>query len=331
MPIRHLQKDKCELFGIFGYIVQAILAIAAFLTLILKRCLEKTKRPWKVWWFDVSKQAIAAIIIHIINLILSSWLTNEEDISDECVWYFITLFLDCTLGAFLSYILMWVIDGIAFVGNWKYLKSGLYFEEYVKDGKRKFRLIKKMYFSQLFVWLIVTVINKCILLAFVKIAKKFWENFGNFILTPFTNGNIKLVVVMIIFPVILNGLYFWVSDNILKFDVDDDDKDMKNFYINNNLNKTNINDVTIDNGNDNVDNVDNVNNDNINNHISDNNGNINVNENNYNNNSNNEHNFEDRKNNNNEKGFLKDDINKIENENMIENSNDIPNDNNGTF
>ena len=136
---------------------------------------------------------------------------------------------------------------------------------------------------------------------------------------------------MIIFPVILNGLYFWVSDNILKFDVDDDDKDMKNFYINNNLNKTNINDVTIDNGNDNVDNVDNVNNDNINNHISDNNGNINVNENNYNNNSNNEHNFEDRKNNNNEKGFLKDDINKIENENMIENSNDIPIDNNGNF
>ena len=232
--LRHLQKDKCELFGFVGYIVQGILAIAALLTLIIKRCQEKPKRPWKVWWFDVSKQVIAALVLHIVNLILSSWLTNDEDISDECVWYFVTLFLDCTLGAFLSYILMWVVDGIAIVGNCKYIKSGLYFEEYVKDGKRKFKLIKKMYFAQLTVWLVITIINKLLLLAFVKIAKKFWENFGNFILTPFTNANVKLVVVMIIFPVILNALYFWVSDNILKFDLEDGDRDLKKFYMNNN-------------------------------------------------------------------------------------------------
>ncbi len=254
--LRHLQKDKCELFGFVGYIVQGILAIAALLTLIIKRCQEKPKRPWKVWWFDVSKQVIAALVLHIVNLILSSWLTNDEDISDECVWYFVTLFLDCTLGAFLSYILMWVVDGIAIVGNCKYIKSGLYFEEYVKDGKRKFKLIKKMYFAQLTVWLVITIINKLLLLAFVKIAKKFWENFGNFILTPFTNANVKLVVVMIIFPVILNALYFWVSDNILKFDLDDGDKDLKKFYMNNNQNKTES--VNNDNNNE-ISNNDNVN------------------------------------------------------------------------
>ena len=291
---RHLQKDRCELFGLVGYIVQGILAIAALLTLIIKRCQEKPKRPWKVWWFDVSKQVIAALVLHIVNLILSSWLTNDEDISDECVWYFVTLFLDCTLGAFLSYILMWVVDGIAIVGNCKYIKSGLYFEEYVKDGKRKFKLIKKMYFAQLTVWLVITIINKLLLLAFVKIAKKFWENFGNFILTPFTNANVKLVVVMIIFPVILNALYFWVSDNILKFDLEDGDKDLKKFYMNNNQNKT-----------------ESVNNDN-NNEIS---NNDNVND------------LEGDVKKNNEKEFLKNDINNNnnnnENENNIQHSNDI--------
>ena len=288
---RHLQKDKCELFGFVGYIVQGILAIAALLTLIIKRCQEKPKRPWKVWWFDVSKQVIAALVLHIVNLILSSWLTNEEDISDECVWYFVTLFLDCTLGAFLSYILMWVVDGIAIVGNCKYIKSGLYFEEYVKDGKRKFKLIKKMYFAQLTVWLVITIINKLLLLAFVKIAKKFWENFGNFILTPFTNANVKLVVVMIIFPVILNALYFWVSDNILKFDLEDGDRDLKKFYMNNNQNKT-----------------ESVNNDN-NNEIS---NNDNVND------------LEGDVKKNNEKEFLKNDINNNNNdiENKIEHSNE---------
>ena len=292
--LRHLQKDRCELFGLVGYIVQGILAIAALLTLIIKRCQEKPKRPWKVWWFDVSKQVIAALVLHIVNLILSSWLTNDEDISDECVWYFVTLFLDCTLGAFLSYILMWVVDGIAIVGNCKYIKSGLYFEEYVKDGKRKFKLIKKMYFAQLTVWLVITIINKLLLLAFVKIAKKFWENFGNFILTPFTNANVKLVVVMIIFPVILNALYFWVSDNILKFDLEDGDKDLKKFYMNNNQNKT-----------------ESVNNDN-NNEIS-NDDKIND--------------LEGDVKKNNEKEFLKNDINNNnnnnENENNIQHSNDI--------
>ena len=289
--LRHLQKDKCELFGFVGYIVQGILAIAALLTLIIKRCQEKPKRPWKVWWFDVSKQVIAALVLHIVNLILSSWLTNDEDISDECVWYFVTLFLDCTLGAFLSYILMWVVDGIAIVGNCKYIKSGLYFEEYVKDGKRKFKLIKKMYFAQLTVWLVITIINKLLLLAFVKIAKKFWENFGNFILTPFTNANVKLVVVMIIFPVILNALYFWVSDNILKFDLEDGDRDLKKFYMNNNQNKT-----------------ESVNNDN-NNEIS---NNDNVND------------LEGDVKKNNEKEFLKNDINNNNNdiENKIEHSNE---------
>ena len=294
--LRILQQDKCHLFGLVGYIVQGILAIAALVTLIIKRCQEKPKRPWKIWWFDVSKQVIAALVLHIVNLILSSWLTNEEDISDECVWYFVTLFLDCTLGAFLSYILMWVVDGIAIVGNCKYIKSGLYFKEYVKDGKRKFRLIKKMYFAQLIVWLGITIINKLLLLAFVKIAKKFWENFGNFILTPFTNGNVKLVMVMIIFPVILNALYFWVSDNILKFDLDEGDKDLKKFYMDNNQNKT-----------------ESVNNDNDNNEIS---------------NNNNEDNLEREVKNNNEKEFLKNDINNNinnidEKENNITNSNEI--------
>ena len=187
---------------------------------------------------------------------------------------------------------MWVVDGIAIVGNCKYIKSGLYFEEYVKDGKRKFKLIKKMYFAQLTVWLVITIINKLLLLAFVKIAKKFWENFGNFILTPFTNGNVKLVMVMIIFPVILNALYFWVSDNILKFDLEDGDKDLKKFYMNNNQNKT-----------------ESVNNDNDNNEIS---------------NNNNDDNLEREVKNNNEKEFLKNDINNNNNdiENKIEHSNE---------
>ena len=125
---------------------------------------------------------------------------------------------------------MWIIDGIAKASKWKLLQSGLYFEEYIKNGKKKFRLIPKMYFSQLLVWLIVTVIVKLLMLAALKITEQFLENFGNFVLKPFSNGKVRLVMVMIFFPVILNGLYFWICDTILKFKPEEEDKDMEQFY-----------------------------------------------------------------------------------------------------
>lgn len=36
-------------------------------------------------------------------------------------------------------------------------------------------------------------------------------------MSPFTNGKIKLVMVMIIIPFFCNAFQFWVVDNILKF------------------------------------------------------------------------------------------------------------------
>ena len=46
-------------------------------------------------------------------------------------------------------------------------------------------------------------------------------NLGTFFLSPFSNAKFRLVMVMIIFPVILNALYFWVVDNILKLKASD--------------------------------------------------------------------------------------------------------------
>ncbi len=36
-------------------------------------------------------------------------------------------------------------------------------------------------------------------------------------MSPFTNGKIKLIFVMVIIPFICNAFQFWVVDNILKF------------------------------------------------------------------------------------------------------------------
>ena len=217
-------ESKCEMFGGFGFLIQAILGAAAFSILIVKRFVEKPRRPWKIWFYDVAKQIISSLVLHLFNLIISAVLSNDENDADACVWYFVTVTLDCTLGAFLSYIFMWLVDGIVSSSELEILKTGLYYEEYMKGNKKCYKLKWKKYWAQLGVWLVVTLIVKLILLIMLKICKLFLVNLGGFFLSPFSNAKLRLVMVMIIFPVILNALYFWVVDNILKLKESDKDE-----------------------------------------------------------------------------------------------------------
>ena len=232
------ENSKCEMFGGFGFLIQAILGAAAFSILIVKRYVEKPRRPWKIWFYDVAKQIISSLVLHLFNLIISAVLSSDEKDADACVWYFVTVVLDCTLGAFLSYIFMWLIDGIANSSDWTFLKTGLYYEEYLEGNKKNYRLIWKKYLSQLGVWLGITLIVKIILLIMLKICKLFLVNLGTFFLSPFSNAKLRLVMVMIIFPVILNALYFWVVDNILK--LKESDKPEGNLKEENRENNVNI-------------------------------------------------------------------------------------------
>lgn len=219
-------ESKCEMFGGFGFLIQAILGAAAFSVLILKRYIEKPRRPWKIWFYDVAKQIISSLFLHLFNLIISAVLSDDENDADACVWYFVTVVLDCTLGAFLSYIFMWLVDGIVSSSELEILKTGLYYEEYMEGNKKCYKLKWKKYGAQLGVWLVVTLIVKLILLIMLKICKLFLVNLGGFFLSPFSNAKVRLVMVMIIFPVLLNALYFWVVDNILKLK-ESDKGDMK--------------------------------------------------------------------------------------------------------
>ena len=82
-----------------------------------------------------------------------------------------------------------------------------------------------MYFAQLGVWLVATIIVRTLINFQIKICviivQIFTENlldkFANLILNPFNfDGRIKLIMVMVILPFFLAAFYFWVVDNILK-------------------------------------------------------------------------------------------------------------------
>ena len=241
-------EQKCEMFGGFGFLIQGILGAAAFSVLIVKRYVEKPRRPWKIWFYDILKQIISSLFLHLFNLVISAILSDDDNDADACVWYFVTVVLDCTLGAFLSYIFMWLVDGIVSSSDLTLLKTGLYFEEYIENNKKQYKLKCKKYGAQLGVWLAVTLIVKVILLIMLKICKLFLVNLGGFFLSPFTNPKFRLVMVMIIFPVLLNALYFWVVDNILKLKESDKDEVKLNGQKKGNSgdNNDNINNINVE-------------------------------------------------------------------------------------
>lgn len=217
-------ENKCELFGSFSLIIQIFLGIATFCVLIIKRFSEKkNKRPWIIWFFDVFKQIISSLILHSINLLASVILTNKKE-EDSCIWYLVTVLMGCLFGANLSYLLMNFIKYVSKGLNFKILLVEKYFLENKVDQKTNYKLLKGIYAVQILVWIFVTIIWKISLIIILRVFKSFFMKVGGFLLSPFKNGNVRLVMVLIVFPFIFNGLYYWISDNILKLNIDKTEK-----------------------------------------------------------------------------------------------------------
>lgn len=62
---------ECNLLGSFSVLIQGALGALALLSLVYKRWRERPQRPVKIWAFDVSKQVIGSILLHLLNLAMS--------------------------------------------------------------------------------------------------------------------------------------------------------------------------------------------------------------------------------------------------------------------
>lgn len=76
------ENGQCQLLGPFALIVQAGLGVLALLSLVFKRWRERPRRPVKVWFFDVSKQVVGAIMVHFVNLLMSE-LPHADSLSNK--------------------------------------------------------------------------------------------------------------------------------------------------------------------------------------------------------------------------------------------------------
>ncbi|XP_054277342.1 store-operated calcium entry regulator STIMATE-like isoform X2 [Macrosteles quadrilineatus] len=192
--------SKGALTGIFGWLLQFILAALAFTCLIVKRYCEPRfeRRPWRIWFYDTSKQGLGALFMHMSNIFLSGLFQG-----DPCTWYIINFLLDSSIGLLLIYIGIRLTQFVAKVKQWDSINFG----EYGMPPSTN------AWLSQCCLYILLMFLVKVIITVLIQF--QFWDKVRELILYPFPNQDVELAVVMLIIPLFVNALMFWVTDDFL--------------------------------------------------------------------------------------------------------------------
>jgi len=207
-------ESHCELlgkWGSFGWWIQGFLAFVSFASLVGKRFTDKVRRPWKVWFFDTSKQGLQCLMVHFLNIMLArgfdSWLGLD---ADPCNWYWINLSLDCTIGVLVMYLLLRSAQ-CAYRSKW------VGRPELARSGDYGNPPVCGIFFRQLLDWLCMAVVQKLLLAIFVVIFGRQLSDISTWLLGWLDSyPKAKLVVVMVLTPLSLNVFALWTADSFLQ-------------------------------------------------------------------------------------------------------------------
>ncbi|KAI1814100.1 hypothetical protein GGS20DRAFT_436298 [Poronia punctata] len=223
---------ECRLLGPFALVVQLGLGGLALLSLVYKRWRERPQRPLKIWFFDVSKQVVGSVLVHVANVFMSmltsgrfsitvepvametaSRLLRREDapyVPNPCSFYLLNLAIDTTIGIPILIILLRVTTSLIAYTPWgkpiESIQSGNY-----DHPPRAWWWFKQsiIYFCGLFGMKI------CVLLIFLILP---WiSRVGDWALR-WTEGNERLQIffVMMLFPLIMNIIQYYIIDSFIK-------------------------------------------------------------------------------------------------------------------
>eukprot|EP00927_Polykrikos_kofoidii_P052753 TRINITY_DN4669_c0_g1_i1.p1 TRINITY_DN4669_c0_g1~~TRINITY_DN4669_c0_g1_i1.p1 ORF type:complete len:331 (+),score=65.83 TRINITY_DN4669_c0_g1_i1:69-995(+) len=200
--------------GFFGVMMQVLLFLCSILTLVFKKSRDRT-RSWFEFGLDSSKQLMGAGMIHCLNLLFAEHLTSYLNTGDECEWYWVNIMVDTTIGVGISALLlrgsMVVLEATLGIEESLEFESGAYKESFTNS------INYRKYAKQLANWLLIVVAMKLCMLVLMVIFALPLQAVAHLVLTPVSsNSAVKLLVVMIVTPVIMNAFQFWVTDNIIK-------------------------------------------------------------------------------------------------------------------
>ncbi|ETV90645.1 hypothetical protein H310_14603 [Aphanomyces invadans] len=203
------EHDKCLLLTDgFSRFIQMLLGVCAIGVLFIKREIEIPKREFNVWTFDVSKQGLGALFVHIVNIFLSILLTQRSKADDDqCAVYFVTFLIDVSLGTYMLVILAQIKAFAKWIGWTSIVTSGEY------GNPPQF----VVWLKQFSVYLVSLIAMKVVVTILVYILYIPLATGSTYIFSIFSHHrHAELVVVMILGPCVVNIIQFWVLDNYLK-------------------------------------------------------------------------------------------------------------------
>jgi hypothetical protein len=120
-PGQGTEKGECQLLGPFAILIQGALGALALLSLVFKRWRERPQRALKVWGFDVSKQVVGSILLHLANLLMSLLSSGQLSIkaakssrfhANPCSFYLLNLAIDVSITGALMIFICKIDNGI---------------------------------------------------------------------------------------------------------------------------------------------------------------------------------------------------------------------------
>ncbi|KAF7192486.1 FK506-binding protein 2 [Pseudocercospora fuligena] len=220
------KQAKCHLLGPFALLVQGALGLLAVLTLVYKRWREVPKRPWKIFFFDVSKQLFGSMLTHVINLAMS--MLGSADIANAaanvagkdsqtphgrmpnpCSFYLLNLAIDTTIGVPVLYVLLNILHAL-------FKRTPLANPpESIKSGHYDQPPRVTWYLKQLLIYCIgLTFMKLFVLVLFEMLPWLPWV--GDWALR-WTEGNeaLQITFAMFIFPLAMNAVQYWIIDSFI--------------------------------------------------------------------------------------------------------------------
>lgn len=227
---------ECKLLGSFAVFVQTALGALALLTLVYKRWRERPQRPIKVWAFDASKQVVGSILLHLANVVMAMFSAGQiqatiaksaasaagVDTEDKyqpnpCSWYLLNLAVDTTVGIVILIAILRILTiGASYTALARPLES-------IESGCYGTPPRTTWWLKQCLIYFLGLMgMKSCVFLLFQLCP---WlGRVGDWALR-WTEGNeaVQIAFVMFIFPLIMNGMQYYIIDTFIKNNKSSDD------------------------------------------------------------------------------------------------------------